>query len=217
MVGHEPVEVGHRVVHVPGELPGIGLVIAGRPTALRPYGRTRVFRVTDIQGLERRSFTPGWEDTGYCTSYLVAEELPLASAFGPHGVEVLRLVEQVERLSAEEIIVLGELTLRRGGFAQDLGRRAGWEVTRATRLEGASSEAGRRIVDAILGRALRTGDRSLVDEFMGCERYLAIVHPTWEAAQSAAYNAMRATLTADALDDATIAEMTGPWRAFTRT
>jgi hypothetical protein len=215
MLGHRTIEAGQRVTHVPSEYPSIGLVIASRPTALLPYGSSRVYRVTDIQGLEERSFTPGWEDTGYCESYVVAEELPLASAFGPHGAEVLALVERVERLTADEIVTLGELSLTRGGFASDLIKRTGWEVTKATGLDSAASEAGRRVIDAILNTALATRDDSLVDVFQGCERYLAIVHPTWDAAQTAAHHAVRAALFADALDAATIDEMTSIWRAFT--
>lgn len=212
--GEPRIEVGQRVVHTQREWPSVGLVIGSRPTALSPYGSSRIFRVSDIQGLEGRSFTPGWKDTGYCKSYFVEEELPLASAFGPRGVEVLEIVERVERMSGTEIVALGELSIRRGGFSPDHTHHVGWEVVATTGLQYAMHEAGRRIVDAILARALETSDPTLVDEFDGCVRTIEIVHPTWKAAQSAAYNAMCATLCADALDPATFDAMTGTWRTF---
>ena len=60
--------------------------------------------------------------------------------------------------------------------------------------------------------ALKSGDLSLWDELQGCDRYLAIVDPTWLAAERAGLGAVKATLLTDNLDAATIAKI-GAWMA----
>ena len=133
-LGHPVPAVGERVVHgvtYQSRFGGIGLVIHERPTDVTPYGPgSRVFRVVDIAGLRRGGFTPpDFPHHGLCQAYTVAEELPLAMAFGPQGAEVVKLLESVERMDQAAIISVGEvaqgriLTTRRVIPMRRSGRR----------------------------------------------------------------------------------------------
>ena len=139
-IGHRAPVVGQREIfggtYKPRH-PSAGLTISQTPLDERVYGDdTRLFRVTDIRGLRRGSFRPpNWPTTGHCDSYLVAEELPLHVAFGPHGTQVLELVELAESLTVDDVVVTGERegeSYAAAGFTSDRYRVGAFESVTAS-------------------------------------------------------------------------------------
>lgn len=91
------------------------LEIALTPTDASPAGNTtRLFRVTDVQGLTEHSFRADHPGSGWCESYRIVEELPFHLVFGALGANIIALVERLERLSFPQIRSLGQRLLDQG-------------------------------------------------------------------------------------------------------
>jgi hypothetical protein len=198
-LGHPVPAVGDRVVHgvtYQSRYGGIGLVIHERPTDVSPYGPgSRVFRVGEIAGLRRGGFTPpDFPHHGLCQAYTVAEELPLAMAFGPQGVQVVKLLESFEQMDQAAIISVGEVALGRLTTRRATPDQTVREAGLASALHDATGRIQRHFVHVAIYADRPIGPDGILDEFWGCDRYLDLVDPLWIAARQAIQNRVIGTL-----------------------
>jgi hypothetical protein len=162
--------------------------IAQDPTTLIAYGpEARMFRVGEVVGLDPKSFRTLWPQSGYCDGYLVLEELPLATAFGPRGGRVLEVVGQVEVLSAPDVEALAAI------LPPGPPKAPAAAVMRGSGFDKPAYAAGGRIRAALISLAMRTSE-DLYQIHDGCTPEPVISDPRWMLVERWAVEAMRSSL-----------------------
>lgn len=225
--GHrQPLKVGQRLSYPEDARYETrwGITFEKAPDGIALFWPGRLFRVGDVEGMLRRSFTPTYT-VGWCRAFTILEELPATLAFGPRGADAVAIHDRALRLSAEDVVRLGEIARATHVAGSDGHRRERVRhmVETLAPPPRASPPRSTRMFEmnvdlALTSLALRVdheiGPGHLLDEFDGCDPYLALIDPVWGAAHAAINDALMAALWSDLLDPESETWLAGPWRAF---
>jgi hypothetical protein len=151
---------------------------------------SRLFAVEEVIGLEARSFKGNWPDTGFAESYLVAEELPVALAYGPQAAVAIDIVSRLERLTAAQIKSLGQTARRVPPRPPEVIQRL------RAGPHSAADVLARRIDRAVERCAVDAGvEPNVWDWFRGCAAdEVHVLDPDWQQARDKAREAVSAAL-----------------------
>jgi len=196
-----------------------GITLCQNPIEALSFWPGRLFRVGEVKGLRRMSFTPNHDSIGWCEAYTILEELPSTLVLGPNGAAVAALVERVTSLNADEIQQLGEAARSAKGRAWGAAERRlfhnAYEASGLSRVDNAlRTYIEGRLIDLALETDGEIGRGHLLDEFQGCDRYLDFIDPVWSAARRAVHDAISAAILAGAVEPSVEAWLNEPWQAF---